>query len=84
VYRAIGGEEPDGGSWTLSLPVAIDFAETIGSRRGTILGYEPTSPAVCSGEVNVDRVLGHFISRGEHEVLLPMGAVSNVQRIAQG
>ena len=70
VYRATGGDRPDGGSWTLSLDVAKRFAELIRSPRAMFLGYYAESPVIWKAVVQRSDVLAHFTSRDEAEVVL--------------
>lgn len=81
VYRATGGGSPDGGSWTLDPAVAERFAEQIRSGRGAFLGMHSQTPVVWTGGVDTADVLGYFTDRGEAEVVLAHGSVSNIERL---
>src|SRR5215204_2938992 len=79
VYRATGGVEPDGGSWTLRRDVADFFARMINSPRGAILGMRSTTPAIWRAQVDTDDVLGYFDGRNEAEVVIPHGVARHVE-----
>lgn len=81
VYRATGGTEPDGGSWTLDLEIAKRFARVIASPRGAFLGVYSEEPVIWEAYVEADDVLGYFTERDEAEAVLPHGAVMDVRAI---
>jgi hypothetical protein len=81
VYRATGGVEPDGGSWTLHRHIADFFANMINSPRGAILGMHSTTPVMWQAEVDSDDVLGYFANRNEAEVVIPHGVARHVERV---
>lgn len=80
IYRATGGETPDGGSWTLDVEVAKMFAKMITSPRGQILGMTASEePTVWAARVDRGEVLAYFTDREESELVIPHGAAAEIE-----